>query len=85
MWGQISGLLELMLCALSLLQHPSRVLASAFRGHNPQGLPSGSCEARKIIRGPLGTSSHYSFLQQNSKTMKAPYCISLPRELPAED
>ena len=61
-WGQTSGLLEQMLCALSLLQLPSRLLPRVSPGHQPARLPSGSGEARRIIRGPPGTCSLYSFL-----------------------
>ena len=52
-WGQTSGLLELMLCALSLLQLPSTLLPRASLEHQSGVLSSGSGEVRRIIRGPL--------------------------------
>ena len=67
-WGQTSGLLELMLCALSLLQLPSRLIPRAS---------SGSGVAKRIIRGSLGMCSPYSFLQLPNTT-KTPCCLCLP-------
>ena len=67
-WGQTSGLLELMLCALSLLQLPSRLFPRAS---------SGSGVAKRIIRGSLGMCSPYSFLQLPNTT-KTPCCLCLP-------
>ena len=56
-WGQTSGLLELMLCALSLLQLPSTLLPRASLEHQSGVLSSGSGEVRRIIRGPLGPAA----------------------------